>query len=142
MLGGGHVRRRSVGSMIEASPCRQVEKRKNVATDAPQANSCRKGDDYASPKNRVLETKPSIASTAYSVKFGDERMIRAKHGLLERQSLENTVLIAAGEEDLSTSCELVVCNMSLSCSLRSQSASLSSPALLLLVVLDPALVRL
>jgi hypothetical protein len=90
-----------------------------VVTDAPQPNSCRKGDDYASPKNRVLESKPSIASTAYSVKFGDERMIRAKHGLLERQSLENTVLIAAGEEDLSTSCELVVYNMSLSCSLRS-----------------------
>lgn len=119
MLGGGHVRRRSVGSMIEASPCRQVEKRKYVASEAPQPNSCRKGDDYASPKSRVLEAKPSIASTAYSVKFGDERMIRAKHGLLERQSLENTVLIAAGEEDLSTSCELVVCNMSLSCSLRS-----------------------
>lgn len=108
MLGGGHVRRRSVGSMIEASPCRQVEKRKHVATDAPQPNSCRKGDDYASPKNRVLETKPSIASTAYSVKFGDERMIRAKHGLLERQSLENTVLIAAGEEDLSTSFRIPV----------------------------------
>jgi hypothetical protein len=34
-------------------------------------------------------------------------MIRAKHGLLEMQSLEATVLIADGEEDLSTSCELL-----------------------------------
>ncbi|KAG2338846.1 hypothetical protein BDR05DRAFT_951659 [Suillus weaverae] len=103
MLGGGYVRRRSVGSMIEASPCRQVEKRKYVASDDPQPNSRRKGNDYDSPKSRVLETKPSIASTAYSVKFGDERMIRAKHGLLERQSSENAVLIAEGD-DLSTSC--------------------------------------
>jgi hypothetical protein len=112
MLGGGHVRRRSVGSMIEASPCRQVEKRKHMASDAsdaPQPSARRKVDDYESPKSRVLESKPSIASTAYSEKFGDERMIRAKHGLLERQSLENTVLIAEGE-DLSKSCELVVCN--------------------------------
>ncbi|KAG1854418.1 hypothetical protein DFJ58DRAFT_787853 [Suillus subalutaceus] len=108
MLGGGHVRRRSVGSMIEASPCRQVEKRKYMASDAPQPNFRRKGDDYESPKSRVLETKPSIASTAYSEKFGDERMIRAKHGLLERQSLENTVLIAEGEEDLSTSFRIPV----------------------------------
>ncbi|KAG1897346.1 uncharacterized protein F5891DRAFT_1242792 [Suillus fuscotomentosus] len=108
MLGGGHVRRRSVGSMIEASPCRQVEKRKHMASDTPQPNFLRKVDDYESPKSRVLETKPSIASTAYSVKFGDERMIRAKHGLLERQSLENTVLIAEGEEDLSASFRIPV----------------------------------
>ncbi|KAG2365179.1 hypothetical protein BDR07DRAFT_1470529 [Suillus spraguei] len=108
MLGGGHVRRRSVGSMIEASPCRQVEKRKYMASDAPQLNSHHKGDDYQSPKSRVLETKPSIASTAYSEKFGDERMIRAKHGLLERQSLENTVLIAEGEDDLSASFRIPV----------------------------------
>jgi hypothetical protein len=37
-------------------------------------------------------------------------MIRAKHGLLERQSLENMVLIAELEEDVSKSCELVFCN--------------------------------
>jgi hypothetical protein len=110
MLGGGHVRRRSVGSMIEASPCRQVEKRKHMASDAsdaPQPSARRKVDDYESPKSRVLESKPSIASTAYSEKFGDERMIRAKHGLLERQSLENTVLIAEGE-DLSKSFRIPV----------------------------------
>ena len=51
----------------------------------------------------------SIASIANSIKFGDERMIKAKHDLLERQSLENMVFIAAdGEEDLSTSRELLV----------------------------------
>ncbi|KAG1847994.1 hypothetical protein C8R48DRAFT_779063 [Suillus tomentosus] len=125
MLGGGHVRRRSVGSMIEASPCRQVEKRKHMASDAPQPNFLRKVDDYESPKSRVLETKPSIASTAYSVKFGDERMIRAKHGLLERQSLENTVLIAEGEEDLSTSFRIPVFTRP-SCAGRSRSNTCTS----------------
>ncbi|KAG1727136.1 hypothetical protein EDB19DRAFT_1914356 [Suillus lakei] len=125
MLGGGHVRRRSVGSMIEASPCRQVEKRKHMAPDAPQPNSHRKGDDYESPKSRVHGTKPSIASTANSVMFGDERMIRAKHGLLERQSLENTVLIAEGEENLSTSFRIPVFTRP-SCAGRSRSSTCTS----------------
>jgi len=96
--------------MIEASPCRQAERRKHIVVDVPKPNFNLKGklQDYESPKSRVIETKPSIASTANSIKFGDERMIKAKHGLLERQSLENTVLIADGEEDLSTSCKLLV----------------------------------
>ncbi|KAG2134191.1 uncharacterized protein EDB93DRAFT_1173064 [Suillus bovinus] len=125
MLGGGHVRRRSVGSMIEASPCRQVEKRKHIASDVPQPNTRYKVNDYESPKGRVLETKPSIASTAYSVKFGDERMIRAKHGLLERQSLENTVLIAEGEEDLSKSFRIPVFTRP-PCAGRSRSSTCTS----------------
>lgn len=109
MLGGGHVRRRSVGSMIEASPCVRVERRKNILMDPPETLFNRlqnaRPDDYESPeKSRVIEAKPSIASTVNSFKFGDERMIRAKHGLLERQSLENTALMAEGEEDLSVSC--------------------------------------
>jgi len=45
---------------------------------------------------------------APSVKFGGECMIRAKHGPLERQSLDNMVLIADGEEDLSLWCELLI----------------------------------
>ncbi|KAH7906866.1 hypothetical protein BJ138DRAFT_568044 [Hygrophoropsis aurantiaca] len=103
MLGGGHVRRRSVGSMIGASPCVRVEKRKH--NDAEQRFHLKSelDDAYDSPnKARVIEAKPSIASTTRSFMFGDERMIRAKHGLLERQSLENTALIAEGE-DASTS---------------------------------------
>ncbi|KAF8839757.1 hypothetical protein BDN67DRAFT_736710 [Paxillus ammoniavirescens] len=102
MLGGGHVRRQSIGSMIGGSPCVRVERRKNIITDPPETVFSRiknvRPDDYESPeKSRVIESKPSIASTLNS-KFGDERMIRAKHGLLERQSLENTVLVAEGED--------------------------------------------
>ncbi|KAH7884200.1 hypothetical protein F5I97DRAFT_1671717 [Phlebopus sp. FC_14] len=104
MLGGGHVRRRSVGSMIDASPCVRFERRRNLITNPPETvldrlKNADKVDDYQSPeKSRVIETKPSIASTINSIKFGDERMIRAKHGLLERQSLENTALMAEGED--------------------------------------------
>ncbi|KAI6020976.1 hypothetical protein BKA83DRAFT_4293512 [Pisolithus microcarpus] len=100
MLGGGHVRRLSVGSMIEASPCVRMERRKQLPDDlVPELVFKRAKGDYETPdKSRVVESKPSIASTISSFKFGDERMIRAKHGLLERQSLENTVLAADGED--------------------------------------------
>jgi len=63
---------------------------------------------YESQKSRVIEPKSPIASMAQSVKFGAEHMIRAKHGPLKRQSLDNTVLIAEGEGDLSIWCELLV----------------------------------
>ncbi|KAG6330873.1 hypothetical protein ID866_8216 [Astraeus odoratus] len=99
MLGGGHVRRRSVGSMIETSPCVRVERRKNLPMDPPGPVFTRlKGDHETPERSRIIESKPSIASTTSSFKFGDERMIRAKHGLLERQSLENTALMADGED--------------------------------------------
>lgn len=104
MLGGGHVRRRSVTSMIGSSPCIQAERRKNILANPPETvfsrikKACPE-EDHGSPEiSRVIETKPSIASTTNSFKFGDERMIRARHGLLERQSLENTALMGDGEE--------------------------------------------
>jgi serine/arginine repetitive matrix protein 2 len=98
MLGGGHVRRRSV----EATPCPRVEKRKRSVFQAPQTYNG--FQDYLESPNkaRIIE-KPSIASTS-SYTFGGERMIKARHGLLERQSLEESVLAADGE-DLSGSCK-------------------------------------
>jgi len=38
MLGGGHVRGRSVGFMVEAWRCPQAEKRKHLAVDISQPN--------------------------------------------------------------------------------------------------------
>ncbi|KAJ7831679.1 hypothetical protein B0H14DRAFT_2592484 [Mycena olivaceomarginata] len=88
MLGeGGHVRRRSIGAGFEASPCVRVEKRKHNAFQ---------DDDKAPSKARIL-TKPSIASTSSS-KFGGERMIKARQGLVIRQSLEESALVAEGED--------------------------------------------
>lgn len=97
MLGGGHVRRRSIDSMIEGSPCVGIGKRKHVLHDEMDAWD----QAMQSPSKARILSKPSIASTS-SHQFGDERMIRARHGLLERQSLEESVLIAEGE-DLSAS---------------------------------------
>src|SRR6188768_19790 len=95
MLGGGHVRRLSVGSIIEASPCVRVEKRKH--------SGIQHVGRYESPHKARIVEKPSIASTS-SFQFGGERMIRAQHGLLERQSLEESCLIADGE-DISNLCK-------------------------------------
>lgn len=91
MLGGGRERRESIGSLIENSPCVRVEKRKHS-----------EGQNGQSRKLQITPM-PSIASTSDSVKFGNERMIRAQHGHIDRQSLEESCLVADGE-DSSFSC--------------------------------------
>ncbi|KAJ2924824.1 hypothetical protein H1R20_g12257, partial [Candolleomyces eurysporus] len=103
MLGGGHVRRQSVGSMIEGSPCLRMDKKRNHRRTArmifqgiQQARAEIQPIELPS-KNKTIELKPSIASTS-SYQFGGERMIQARHGLLERQSLEESALIAEGED--------------------------------------------
>ncbi|KIK67170.1 hypothetical protein GYMLUDRAFT_69362 [Collybiopsis luxurians FD-317 M1] len=108
MIGGGHVRRRSVGSVIEASPIVRavghLGKRKQAPSDNLQSlKDCEDGGHAFQPT--IIE-KASIVSTSSS-KFGGERMIRARKGILERQSLEESCLIASGE-DLSPTYSLPV----------------------------------
>jgi serine/arginine repetitive matrix protein 2 len=103
MLGGGHVRRRSV---IDASPCPLMGKRKHAVFEEaeiplPPFQPLEKSFHGSPNKARIIE-KPSVASTS-SFKFGGERMIKAKRGILERQSLEDSCLIGEGEE--LTSCK-------------------------------------
>ena len=96
MLGGGHVRRRSVASVIETSPCVRVEKKIQKA-QPPKMDAY-----FDSPNHEAcIVEKPSISS---SYKFGGERMIRAQQGLYERRSLEESCLVADGE-DISMSCK-------------------------------------
>ncbi|KAK0244974.1 hypothetical protein EDD85DRAFT_1348 [Armillaria nabsnona] len=94
MLGGGrHERRESIGSImdVDKSPCIRVEKRKH-------SEFRMKGEvEEGAVKARIV-MKPSIASTVESTKFGGERMIRAQHGLLDRRSLEESCLVAEGED--------------------------------------------
>jgi serine/arginine repetitive matrix protein 2 len=93
MFGGGHVRRMSVNSVIQQSPCGRVEKRKRAAVvEQPAIEE----NEFTPNKARIIE-KPSIVSTTSS-EFGGERMIKARRGVLERQSLEESCLIADGEE--------------------------------------------
>lgn len=98
MLGGGdHVRRRSIRSAIEASPCVRFGKRKHDLVQEKQQID----EGYSeSPKKPRIVTKASTTSS----KFGGERMIKAQRGILQRQSLEATCLSAEGE-DLSISCK-------------------------------------
>ncbi|CDO70210.1 hypothetical protein BN946_scf184942.g10 [Trametes cinnabarina] len=101
MLGGGHVRRLSVSSLVEASPCVRVERNKHATLPGRvlQFDMERAAEDSPN-KSRLIE-KPSIASTS-SYQFGGERMIKARQGLLERQSLEESALMAHGEDVLAS----------------------------------------
>lgn len=94
MFDGGHVRRRSIDSIIDASPCVRMERRIQTGGHSEKADSVAQ---LPSVGKTLLVEKPSIASTS-SFKFGSERMIKAKKGLLERQSLESSCLIAEGED--------------------------------------------
>jgi len=95
MLGGGHVRRRSLVSMMEASPCVCLEKRKYSVIQ--EAKAFKNVERHESPNKARIVEKPSIAS-ASSFQFGDERMIKAQQGLLERQSPEDSFFVADGED--------------------------------------------
>ena len=106
MLGGGHVRRRSVGSTLEASPCVRAEKRKHDGHLRHIHHRTPSDDDYnysadASPNLARIIEKPSMSSMQ-SYRFGDVRMERAQKGVLRRESLEESCLSGEGE-DTSTS---------------------------------------
>ncbi len=113
MLGGGHVRRRSIDSLIGGSPC--IRRRNTALQYLGRVLRFDEHDEdlgaHAEPDrlskvspDKIILAKPSIASTS-SYQFGGERMIMARRGLLERQSLEDSALMAHGE-DLLASCNL------------------------------------
>lgn len=105
MLGGGHVRRRSVHSLIDGSPCVDLERKERKKHTALQHLSRVLQFDQGAdelPSNvvdqfskfspeKVVLPKPSIASTS-SYQFGSEHMIKVGQGLLERQSLKDDAL--------------------------------------------------
>lgn len=111
MLGGGRVRLVSMGSVMQQSPCARAEKRgarkrplipktailPNPESIEPVEEVDPAEEEKISPTKSVIVTKPSIVSVA-STKFGGERMIQARKGLLERQSLEGSCLVGDGEE--------------------------------------------
>ncbi|EPQ51625.1 hypothetical protein GLOTRDRAFT_117955 [Gloeophyllum trabeum ATCC 11539] len=91
MLGGGHVRRQSIGSIMEASPCVKFGKKKHDGLDG-----------RVQVIERELAPKASMASTS-SHQFGHRRMQQATRGLLVRQSLEENCLSSDGDNDSTTS---------------------------------------
>ncbi|KZT71092.1 hypothetical protein DAEQUDRAFT_136451 [Daedalea quercina L-15889] len=107
MFDGARVRRLSVDSRIGGSPCVRIEKAKQSVSPLPQRvlqfqqPEIQAQDSPDSVGKSKLLEKPSIASTS-SRQFGGERMIMARKGLLERQSLEDSALIAQGEDVLAS----------------------------------------
>ncbi|KAH9837979.1 uncharacterized protein C8Q71DRAFT_898946 [Rhodofomes roseus] len=107
MFDGARVRRLSTDSRIGGSPCVRIEKAKQSTGPLPQRvlqfqpPDAENKDSPGSLNKSKLVEKPSIASTS-SQQFGGERMIQARKGLLERQSLEDSALIAHGEDILAS----------------------------------------
>ena len=89
---------------MEASPCVRLEKRKYSAIQ--EVKAFKNVERHESPNKARIVEKPSIAS-ASSFQFGDERMIKAQQGLLERQSLEDSCFVADGED--TSGCEFCNC---------------------------------
>lgn len=107
MFDGSRVRRLSTDSRIGGSPCVRIEKAKQSIGPLSQAvlqfqqSESEVKDSPNSQRKSTLVEKPSIASTS-SHQFGGERMIKARMGLLERQSLEDSALSAHGEDVLAS----------------------------------------
>ena len=100
MLGGGHVRRRSIGSTFDSSPCaraRQTHRKATVNFKQGENTSDEDTDCASMVDNAQIVQKPSVASSM-SHQFGEERMTLAQKGLLSRQSLEDSCLSGEGED--------------------------------------------
>jgi serine/arginine repetitive matrix protein 2 len=97
MIGGGRVRRRSVGSIIESSPLFfRVGKRKT-------ASAWRKQRNLVSSHEGLVEYPDHARQVENSPRgLGEERMMTARQGLLSRNSLEEHCFSADGVD---SSCE-------------------------------------
>ncbi|KAG2024130.1 hypothetical protein CC2G_001714 [Coprinopsis cinerea AmutBmut pab1-1] len=118
MIGGGHVRRQSVGSAFNASPCVRAEKRRprrprgnaRVYQGTQLVRTDSEGNEIPSPKKEQMPSlveKPSIASTS-SFQFGEEKMIRVQRGVFSRPSLEDSCLVGEGEDTSHSFCAVPV----------------------------------
>jgi serine/arginine repetitive matrix protein 2 len=108
MIGGGHVRRLSIGS-LEGSPCVRIEKEKRMMSHIKGIKGVNLADRLASMREvtEEPESSPRIVEkpSTSSFQFGDDRMEQARKGVLKRDSLEMGCLSADGE-DTSLSCKL------------------------------------
>ena len=101
-----------MGSLMQQSPCACVKKKRGKkkcppmpkTTILPKPESVKPvkevepaEEEEVSPAKSIIVTMPSIASFA-STKFGGEGMIQARKGLLKRQSLEDSCLVADNGE--------------------------------------------
>ncbi|KAI9438499.1 hypothetical protein H4582DRAFT_1948976 [Lactarius indigo] len=94
MIGGGRVRRRSVGSFVESSPLFFRVGKKKITP------ARRKPHDLVSSHEGLVESSnpPNLAQRIENSPrgLGEERMMSARQGLLSRSSLEEHCLSADG----------------------------------------------
>jgi len=106
MLGGGHIPKRDLFYSEQASPCVRMEKRAAHRLYPRAGLRSPPRPVMLSPSRsgkKTSNTTPSLMHRS-PTKFGDERMNQAQHGSLARYSLEESVLVAEGEES-SVNCE-------------------------------------
>lgn len=113
MLGGGHVRRRSVDSGIDGSPCIDKERKKTTAlqhlarvlrfdhSEDEMPSSVPDWVPKISPK--IIIEKPSFTSTS-SNHLGEELMIQAGKGLPQSEIVDDSSIMD-DSGDLLASCE-------------------------------------
>jgi len=97
MLGGGHVRRRSMDSIMSGSPCARVEKRKYATLRDIKGAAV---DQYASPK----KTGTTEKSKTLLSPFQAGSLSLAQHHPKEDCSSEESCFVGRGE-DKSTLCK-------------------------------------
>ncbi|KAH9055131.1 hypothetical protein EDB83DRAFT_2392057 [Lactarius deliciosus] len=91
MIGGGRVRRRSVGSFVESSPLFFRVGKKKITS------ARRKQHDVVSSHEGLVESPNLTRRVENSPRgLGEERMMSARQGLLSRNSLEEHCLSADG----------------------------------------------
>jgi serine/arginine repetitive matrix protein 2 len=99
MIGGGHVRRRSITSLIDGSPCARVEKRAKTVVKglslADRLAATHEEKERSAGVSRFAQRASVICTASY--KFGGARMDQARNGRIQRDSLELTCLSAEGE---------------------------------------------
>jgi len=97
MLGGGHVRRRSMDSIMSGSPCARVEKRKYATLRDIKGAAV---DQYASPKKTGTTEKSKTLLSPFQAGF----LSLAQHHPKEDCSSEESCFVGRGE-DKSTLCK-------------------------------------
>ncbi|KAI9454192.1 hypothetical protein F5148DRAFT_1288750 [Russula earlei] len=91
MIGGGRIRRRSVGSFVQGSPIFvRVGKRKPSVMRGKHANIVQGSHELVESPDAAQKVERSPCG------LGEERMISARKGLLSRDSLEEHCLSAEG----------------------------------------------
>ena len=72
---------------MDASPCVRIEKQKHSAVHKKVES-----------RNKVFVIEKSSISSTTLIQFGGERLVKARQGLLEWQSLEESCFVADGED--------------------------------------------